>query len=35
MTDCTACQHPVIIPDELREVVTEIHTCQNESKESE
>lgn len=25
---CTACEHPVIIPEHLRATVTEIHTCQ-------
>ncbi|UYL88330.1 hypothetical protein SEA_EVEPICKLES_43 [Arthrobacter phage EvePickles] len=25
---CTACQHPVIIPTELRDTVREIHTCE-------
>ena len=27
MSNCTACEHPVDIPGELRGVVTEIHTC--------
>lgn len=27
MADCTACEHPVIIPEEMKATVTEIHTC--------
>jgi len=24
---CTACEHPVTIPEHLKDTVTEIHTC--------
>lgn len=31
VSDCTACEHPVIIPEHLKATVTEIHICENEA----
>ena len=31
VSDCTACEHPVTIPEHLKATVTEIHTCEGEA----